>query len=274
MPEGDTIHRSAARLRQLLPGAKIVEAQDNGRFVASDCLVESEFASVEARGKHLLMHLADGRVIHSHMGMTGSWHVYDQGEPWRKSSRWAALTLSVRDNVASTDSVVVCFSPKTLELLTATQLRRHRHLQRLGPDLMSDGLDEQTILGRFRVHNITPIGEAVMNQTIVCGIGNVYKSETLFLTGSDPFQPVSAYTDEEIVLVARTAQELMHKNRIGYPRQTRLSSDGERMWVYGRAGQDCFRCGEPVAMKRQGDLGRSTYWCPKCQGSTTSQNRP
>jgi len=268
MPEGDTIYRRAERLRTVvLPNAVILEATDNGRFFDASQLVDAVFESVEARGKHLLMHFADGRVIHSHMGMTGSWHVYQKGEPWRKSPRWAALTMLVRGEDSPTELVVVCFSPKTLELLTPTQLRRHRHLQRLGPDLMLDDFDGQKILQRFRVHNITPIGEAVMNQTIVCGIGNVYKSETLFLTCTNPFVRVADLSDEQTLAIAKTAQELMQKNTVGYPRQTRLSGDGERLWVYGRSGKSCFRCDSSIEMRRQGDLGRSTYWCPGCQTS-------
>ena len=93
MPEGDTIHRSARRLRQFMPQATILEADGNDRYLAAEELVGHEFSKVEARGKHLLMHLQDGRVVHSHMGMTGSWHLYDVGEPWRKPPRWAALSM-------------------------------------------------------------------------------------------------------------------------------------------------------------------------------------
>lgn len=265
MPEGDTIHRTATRLASVLPNAVVVEASDNRRFVDAAQLVDASFEKVEARGKHLLMHLTDGRVIHSHMGMTGSWHVYQKGEPWRKAPRWAALTMLVHVGDQRTSYVVVCFSPKTLELLTSTQLRRHRHLNQLGPDLMLDRFDREKILQRFRVHNITPIGEAVMNQTIVCGIGNVYKSETLFITQTNPFIRLADLSDEQTLAIAKTAQQLMHKNKVGYPRETRLSVDGERLWVYGRQGQPCFQCGHAIEMRRQGDLGRSTYWCPQCQ---------
>lgn len=265
MPEGDTIFRSAKRLRPLMEGATVVEAKDNGRYFDATVLADAIFEKVEARGKHLLMHLADGRVLHSHMGMTGSWHIYKVDETWRKPARWAALSLQVR-NGDGAESCIVCFSPKTFELLTATQFRRHRFLNRLGPDLMQDGFDPQVVLSRFRVHNLAAIGEAVMNQTIVCGIGNVYKSETLFLTKTDPFRRVLDLTDDTILAIVEMAQSLMHKNTIGYPRQTRLSSDGQKLWVYGRKGQPCFSCGDEIAMRRQGDLGRSTYWCQTCQG--------
>ena len=272
MPEGDTIHRSARRLKPLLENAHITDASDNGRFVDARQLVGARFSQVEARGKHLLMRLDDGRVLHSHMGMTGSWHTYQLEEPWRKSPRWAALAMTV--SVEQTQAKVVCFSPKVLELLSPTQFRRHAFLNRLGPDLMLDGFDAETVLGRFRIHNLAPIGEAVMNQTIVCGIGNVYKSETLFLTRQNPFVRVGEFTDEAILTVVTKAQSLMHQNKLGYPRQTRLSSDGQHLWVYGRSGQPCFECGATIEMRRQGDLGRSTYWCPSCQNGRSMGPRP
>lgn len=265
MPEGDTIYRSARRLRPVLDGATVVSTTDNGRFVDSTQLVNATFEGVEAKGKHLLMHMTDGRVLHSHMGMTGSWHVYSPGEPWRKAPRWAAISMQV--DTPNGQAVVVCFSPKTLELLSATRYRRHDFLHRLGPDLMHDELDMEKVLARFRVHNLAPIGVAVMNQTIVCGIGNVYKSEVLFLTKTHPLIRVGDLTDESIIEIVESARELMQKNKVGYPRQTRLSSDGQRLWVYGRSGQPCFECGNEIKMRRQGDLGRSTYWCPTCQSA-------
>ena len=268
MPEGDTIFRSAVRLRELLPGAKVVKAQGSPRFVPGTALVDSEFAVVEARGKHLLMHLQDRRVLHSHMGMTGAWHIYQAGEPWRKAPQRASLVMQVQRDTDAKPWTVVCFSPKQLELLTATQLRRHAYLQRLGPDLMTAEPDWDAILQRFRVHRLTPIGEAVMNQTIVSGIGNVYKSEALFLTKVDPFRAVGDFEDPVILEVVHTAHSLMRQNRRGGPRKTRIAADGDILWVYGRSGEPCLRCGTRIQMRRQGDLGRSTYWCPDCQVDT------
>lgn len=263
MPEGDTIFRSAVRLRPELDGSRVVNANDNGRFACASELMGARFDHVEAKGKHLLMHLDDGRVLHSHMGMTGSWHIYQLGEPWRKSPRAAALSMDVC-TPTERKSTVVCFSPKTLELLTATRFRRHPYLSRLGPDLMLN-VDRKQVLGRFRVHNLAPIGVAIMNQTIVCGVGNVYKSEVLFLTGQNPFTAVRDLADDSILEIVDLAQNLMQKNVAGHARQTRLSADGQRLWVYGRSGQPCFKCGETVEITRQGDLGRSTYWCRNCQ---------
>jgi endonuclease-8 len=104
-----------------------------------------------------------------------------------------------------------------------------------------------------------------MNQTIVCGIGNVYKSEILFLTKTNPFIPVGQMTDEALMHLVHTARKWMMKNLAGYPRQTRFALDGARLWVYGRSGKACFECGQPIQVSRQGDLGRTTFWCPHCQ---------
>jgi endonuclease-8 len=260
MPEGDTIFRTAVTLRPVLCGNTILSVASRLPPVPAERLAHRCVASIEARGKHLLMHLDSGDTIHSHMGMTGSWHVYRPEQPWQKPERLAALTL--RLDACS----CVCFTPSTLELLTATALRRHPHLSRLGPDLLAANVDEGDVLHRFRVHNSAAIGAAVMNQTIASGIGNVYKSEILFLTHIDPFRRVHELTDAQLRSVIRTAVQLMSRNLEGYPRRTRFGRDGGKHWVYGRHGKPCFVCGAQVRLRRQGDLGRSTYWCPQCQG--------
>jgi endonuclease VIII len=259
MPEGDTIFRTATRLRPMLAGREIQAAQAREPSFPADTLVGRAIVAVEARGKHLLMHLDDGRTIHSHLGMHGSWHWYPPGEPWQKDRRLAALVLEVPG------SVCVCFSPKVLQLLSADQLRRHPHLTQLGPDLLAERVDDAEVLRRFRVHDRTSIGEAVMNQSIVAGIGNVYKSEILFLTRTNPLTTVGQLSDERVLSIAHAARQWLAKNLSGYPRRTRSALDGQRLWVYGRSGKACFVCGQRIQLQRQGDLGRTTYWCPGCQ---------
>lgn len=224
MPEGDTIFRTAARLRQVLGGKQVDTARGRDVALSADSLAGRTVSAVKARGKHLLIHFDDGRTLHSHLGMHGSWHVYAPGERWQKPERWAAIVIEVPD------SVCVCFRPKTLELLTETQLRRHPYIGRLGPDLLAGTLDHAEILKRFRVHNPTPIGQAVMNQTIVCGIGNVYKSEILFLKQIDPFIPVAQLSDEEIIEMVKLASELMSKNL------ERITGDAVTMKVWRIGG--------------------------------------
>lgn len=258
MPEGDTIYRTAVVLRQAMLEQRIVDAQ--AKQLQSDALRNRVVQRVEPRGKHLLMHLDDGSAIHSHMGMTGSWHVYLLNQPWRKPSEWAMLTLTLAN-----DSVVVCFTPKTLEHLSVDGLRRHHWLKRLGPDLLDPDVDLDEVLRRLRTQGSRPLGEAIMNQSVVCGIGNVYKSECLFVCRLCPFQTVAEYTDEQLMQLMHRARRQMRTNLSGHVRRTRTGRDGPGKWAYGRSGEPCLECGELIQMQRQGELGRSTYYCPRCQ---------
>jgi endonuclease-8 len=268
MPEGDTIFRTATTLRPHLEQRVIEAATAERHDLKPESLGGHAVASIEARGKHLLMHLDDGRAIHSHMGMTGSWHAYGHGEPWRKPEKNAHLQLK------TADTMIVCFTPKLLELLTHNELRAHPWLARLGPDMLASAFDEAETLQRFRFRNDLPIGEAVMNQTIVCGIGNIYKSEVLFITRTDPFVRVDKLTDEVLLTILRKARSLMMSNRGTSARRTRMRGDGSNFWAYGREGEACFECGETIVIRRQGDLGRTTYYCPNCQGSIAGTDRP
>jgi endonuclease-8 len=230
----------------------------------AESLCGGQIADVEARGKHLLIHFDDQRVLHSHMGMTGSWHIYRPREPWQKPAQRAAIALECRE------VCVVCFTPKLLELLSATQLRRHDYLRRLGPDLLGGPPSDDAVLARFRQCNDLPIGEAIMNQTVVSGIGNVYKSEVLFHQHLHPQALVRDLRDEQILALVAIARELMQQNLSGRPRTTRHALDGGRFWVYSRNGKSCYACGAPIALIRQGDAGRTTYFCPQCQLAVSS----
>ncbi|QDU89843.1 Endonuclease 8 [Pirellulimonas nuda] len=267
MPEGDTIFRSAVQLRRAIEGRAIDRADvwDRLRDSLLGGLAGRTITAVEARGKHLLMHLSQGGAIHSHMGMTGSWHLYPAGEPWQKPASYAALTLTF-DGLQA-----VCFTPKTLEHLSSDALRRHPHLSGLGPDLLAGEFAMEEAVARLRGAEGTPLGVAVMNQRLVSGIGNVYKSEVLFLQKLDPFADVAAYSDDELRAVLAVARRHMLRNLDGRPRATRVGA-GARLWVYHRSGGPCLKCEGPIAMQRQGEAGRSTYWCPACQPSRRSSD--
>lgn len=260
MPEGDTIHRAATRLRNVLDGQAIERAESRWLgATAAESLRGRVINSVEARGKHLLITLDDNRVIHSHMGMTGSWHIYRPAETWQKPRQRAAISLDCPQ------VCVVCFTPKLLEILSAAALRRNDYLNRLGPDLLAERSPDEGVLARFRQCNNVPIGQAVLNQTIVSGIGNVYKSELLFHFRIHPQTLVSDLMDEQILGLTAKASEMMAKNLSGRPRTTRYALGGGRFYVYGRSGEPCYTCGTPIALIRQGDAGRTTYFCPHCQ---------
>lgn len=266
MPEGDTIFRAAARIRPLLAGKELEAATGHERWIDPGSFVGQKIDRVEARGKHLLIHFGDGRAIHSHLGMDGAWHVYREGEPWHKPERNAALVLR------ADGAVCVCFTPKTLQILSRDGLRRHEHLRLLGPDLLGPEFDAGEALRRLRMNDELPIGEAVMNQRLVAGIGNIYKSETLFLSKVDPFAPVSSLSDEQWLKLLALARKLMRRNLTTQTRTIRLGRDSGRMHVYGRPGSPCFTCGTIILVRRQGDQGRTTFWCPSCQPPAVSNS--
>jgi endonuclease-8 len=258
VPEGDTIHRAARTLSKAIGGRRVTGFRSVLDALRGAELVGRTVEKVEARGKNLLIHFDDGRVLHSHMRMEGSWHIYRPKERWRKSPRRAHAVLE-------TDAwVAVCFSAPVVELLAGP--RHSRHLRDLGPDLLDPGFDRHEALRRLRSADALPVGEAVMLQRLVAGIGNVYKSETLFQEGLSPFARVGELDEDRLLGLLRTARRLMHANLRGFPRTTRWRVDGSgRLWVYGRQGEPCHRCGTAIRMRRQGDAGRSTYWCPTCQ---------
>jgi endonuclease-8 len=242
-----------------MEGRVIEDARLRDHQFECERIIGSTVAGIEARGKHLLMHLSANSAIHSHMGMTGSWHVYHPGQAWLKPTHYAALVLTINK------LEVICFSPRLLELLTADQLRRHPHLQQLGPDLLANEFDMPAAIARFRQRDALPLGEAVMNQRLVCGIGNIYKSEVLFLMTFDPFAPVSQFSDDELTRMLTKARYLLRRNSGGPNRTTRFGSDAGRMWVYGKSGRPCPKCGAVIQLRRQGEAGRTTCWCPECQ---------
>jgi endonuclease-8 len=258
MPEGDTIHRTAATLRRAVGGARVTEWRSRDPALAAvDDLVGRTVEAVEARGKHLLVRFDDGRTLHTHMRMEGSWHVYRTGEAWRKPARRAVAV------VATAAWVAVCFDAPVCELLPPGQLPAP--VRRLGPDLLDPEPDLDEAIRRMRAHPELAVGEAVMRQDLVAGIGNVYKSETLFLVRVSPFAKVRALSDETLRAILARARRLMKRNLRGFPRTTRRRFGGERLWVYGRSGERCFECGGAIRMRRQGTAGRSTYFCPGCQ---------
>ena len=270
MPEGDTIFRTAEVLRAALVGRRITEARaqagpglrrvpDMGRLVGATVL------TVESRGKHLLIGFDNGLSLRSHLSMTGSCHRYRPSERWRRPAIAATAVLETPESVA------VAFDTPVVELLTAGDLRRSRPLNELGPDLLSRDFDAEEGVRRLRERDGEQLGNALLDQRATAGIGNVYKSEVSFLERLDPWAPVATISDDELRGALRTARRLLQANTRGGARVTTGStSRGQGLWVYGRVGRPCRRCGTPISMDRQGDLARLTYWCPRCQPSRTT----
>ena len=259
MPEGDTIHRAARTLDRVLSGKTVSSVESPLTQIASAGLVGASVAKVEARGKNLLVHFGDGRVLHTHMRMSGSWHVYRPGERWQRPRSQARVVL------ATSEFVTVCFDAPVVRLLRPGAAARDRRLSALGPDVLAPEFDRGEAARRLRGLGEMPIGEALLRQAAVAGIGNVYKSETLFLCRQNPFAPVETLSDHSVDVLLDTARRLMSAGLRSASRATRPSLTRERTWVYGRRGRPCRRCGTPIRMRRQGAESRSTYWCPACQ---------
>lgn len=258
MPEGDTIFRAARSVRRALDERQIVAACGR-RDVNAPAVLGATVCGVESRGKHLLIHFDNQLVLHSHLGMTGAWHIYPRGHKWFKPREQAGIRLSTERHD------VVCFTPDLLEVVDQVRIRRHPYLNRLGPDLPGPPIADDVFLTRMRSQRNAAIGEVVMNQTVVCGIGNVYKSEILFLEHLHPRTGVSLVSDERLLLLRDRSRQLMSRNLENGPRRTRYRPDEQFLWVYGRRGENCLKCGTGVRMIRQGDKARSTYFCPACQ---------
>ena len=265
MLEGDTIFRTAEVLRAALVGRRITDARARPqpglrRVPDLSRLVGATVTTVEPRGKHLLIGFDNGLTLRSHLRMTGSWHRYRPGERWRRPAREASAVLTTAEAVA------VAFNTPTIELLTESALRRSRSLTELGPDLLAAAFDLDEAVRRLRARAAEELGNALLDQRAVAGIGNVYKSEVCFLERLDPWASVATVSDDELASALRTSRRLLQANIRGGARVTTGSPvRGQGLWVYGRAGRPCRRCGTRIEAARQGELARLTYWCRRCQ---------
>jgi endonuclease-8 len=266
MPEGDTIFRVAQTLHRFLAGRIVDEFEsvlpqlmrvDDDRPIKGRAV-----EAVAARGKHLLMTFSGDLILHTHMRMNGAWHLYRVGARWQKPHRDMRIVVSTADVVA------VGFNITIAEFLSAADLRRHRELAALGPDLLDPAFDAEQAKRRIRERPREAIGDVLLTQRVVAGIGNVLKSEILFVSGVEPFTPVSDVSEPLLERVVSAARDLMAMNaRTGARgRQTTRSLDpSARLWVYGRVGRPCRRCGTIIQVRKTGLDARLTYWCPTCQ---------
>jgi len=263
MPEGDTIFRAASTLHRILAGHRVVTCDSPIEAVAHAAFAGHVVTKVEARGKNLLIVFDDGRVLHTHLRMNGSWHVYRVGERWFKKTEAARVVLTTADMVA------VCFSAPVVRVIAANAIERDRQVGELGPDLLAPAFDLARARANLRSEPAREIGDALMQQRHVAGIGNVYKSETLFLCHVDPFARVGALDDATLDRLLLEARKLLQRNvRNAGPRTTRTALAGPRSWVYLRSRHACLVCQTRVEMRHQGDPPRSTYFCRQCQAVT------
>ena len=276
MPEGDTIFRAARTLHRALAGKSVTQFESVfpalTRVHDDTPLTRQTVESVTAAGKHLLMRFSGGIVLRTHMRMNGSWHIYRPGEPWQRARR------EMRVLVATADFVAVGFNLPVAEFIAARNLERHEELRRLGPDLLSDDFDEYEALQRMRERSADMIADVLLNQSVMAGIGNVYKSEVLFTCKVNPFVPVRELADDTLRSLITTGRRLLKLNVStslppmttygGLRTTTGRDSPSERLWVYGRVGLPCRRCATRIKLKKHGLAARLTYWCPKCQSAS------
>ncbi len=252
MAEGDTILRLARRFEKTLLGEEVAAAAPNprGKAAGIERLDGRTLEDVHAHGKHLL--LGFGEVsLHSHLGMSGGWHFYRPGSRWRRprTSAWAVLSGG--------DWEAVQFGGPTLQVSPTARLRRNPQLTRLGPDILAEGFDPGAVVAAMRADPTRGLGDALLDQHLVAGIGNIFKSEACFAARVDPWRPVGDLSDEEMRAVLAAAREQM------------LSAvergDRHRFRIYKRRQSVCPSCRGAVSSRGQGDANRTTYWCPRCQ---------
>ncbi|MGZ0178978.1 MAG: DNA-formamidopyrimidine glycosylase family protein [Acidimicrobiales bacterium] len=255
MPEGDTIHRTANRLRPLLEGQSIVrfEAQ---RLTGDRPQAGDTIQGVEAVGKNLLVRFPKRLVLHTHMKMTGSWHLYRPHEKWQEPAHLARAVIEIADWVA------VCFAAPTVRTWRDID-GQPNPLSHLGPDLCLPDVDIDLVVARVAniAETATSIADVLLDQRMAAGIGNVYKSETLWACQISPFAPIQAIDDETQHRLFATAARQLQANLTTPTRMTVAGGLG----VYGRQRQPCRRCRSTIQLRNHGDQARSTYWCPTCQ---------
>jgi endonuclease-8 len=257
MPEGDTIHHAASRIRAVLAERVPEKILTPNPRPAADrwpgLLAGRAVCSVDAHGKHLFLRFEGDLTLHSHLRMTGAWGVYREGQRWRRTPRRAWLVLRVGA------WQVVEFDGPVLELMRDSRTRLDRRLASLGQDVLGESFEVAPFLGRLRQDDpARPIGDALLDQHTVAGIGNLWKAEVCFAVGIDPWRPLERISDQEAVALVHFARERMRISaREGFSARPRA--------VYNRAGLPCPRCGAIIRRRGQGESNRLTFWCPGCQ---------
>jgi endonuclease VIII len=258
VPEGDTIHRVADRLRPALAG-RVLERFEAPRAVGPRPKAGSTVGEVAARGKHLLIRFSDGVTLHTHLRMTGTWHLYRSGSRWRLPGHLARAVVGVPGWEA------VCFKAPVVELYREPPAHLPQPLDHLGPDLCLEDPPVEEVLARLadRADADVEIGPLLLDQQVAAGIGNVFKSEILWAGRVSPFAKVADVDVETRRRLITIAARQLRANVTSVGERSTLPGGG--VAVYGRRGQPCPRCGTPIERAQQGEDPRVTYWCPRCQ---------
>ena len=274
MPEGDTIFRSARALHQAFAGKTVTRFETAYAPLASvndqSPVAGRTIEQVESRGKWLLIHFSGDLILVTHMLMSGSWHIYRVGERWKRARSHMRVVLGTSDLQA------VAFDVPVARFYTARTLQRFAGVAGLGPDLLGKVFAVDEVEARLLDHGEEEVGNVLLNQRVLAGIGNVFKSEICFACGVNPFRRVASLRAQEIECLLATARRFLAANvadsagdgivtYTGGRRTTGSSNPTARLWVYRRAGSECRRCGAAILTRKQGPGARSTYWCPECQ---------
>ena len=275
MPEGDTIFRSARSLNRALAGKPVTGFRSTypklTRFHDDTPLTGQTVDQVESRGKWLLMHFSGGCTLATHMLMSGSWHIYKPGERWQKPSSTARIVLENREYHA------IGFNVPVAEMHTPQSLLRDGRIPAPAGDLLRPDFDPDAALERVMARANEEIADVLLHQWVLAGVGNVFKSEVCFVAGLNPFRKVSTLTADQVAHAIAVARRQLGSNVMedspgtivtyrGTGRRTTNHSDPtESLWVYGRNGQPCRKCGERIRHRLQGQDARVTFWCPQCQ---------
>jgi len=275
MPEGDTIFRTARTLTRALAGKPITGFRSNypllTRYNDDSPLAGQTVERVEARGKWMLTYFSGGGILATHLLMSGSWHIYRPGEPWMVAARHMRIVLENAEYQA------VGFHVPVAQMHTAQSLARDRRIPQPALDVLRSEFDGGAATMRMMACAGEEVGDVLLHQDVLAGVGNVFKSEVCFVNGVNPFCKVGALSRDEVMTLIGSARRLVAANvmedsgdRIvtyrGRGRRTTHRSDpGESLWVYGRRGEPCRRCGEAICSRLQGPDARITFWCPQCQ---------
>lgn len=285
MPEGDTIYRAARTLQKALGGKAVTAFETAVASLASVAdskgMLGRTVDRVEANGKWCLMHFSGDLILVTHMLMSGSWHVYRTGAlTGAPPEKWWLPRRAMRVAITCGEMQAVAFNVQTAEFHTERSLARYSQVPRLGVDVLgaewSVEKGVQALRDRAASHPADEIAIVLLNQQVLAGLGNVYKSEVAFAAGVNPFRQMRTITEREMQTMAETSERYMKANvqdgagdgivtYSGNRRTTNSMDRSDRLWVYGRQGQECRRCGASVEMRKQGVGARSTYWCPGCQ---------
>jgi len=273
MPEGDTIYRAARTLNLALARQTVTSFESAlphlSRVEVDQGVVGKTVEKVEAQGKWLLMYFSGDLVLLSHMLMSGSWHIYRPGETWQRRRN------DMRVVIGTPKMLAVAFNVPIAEFHTAGSLTRREGFNSVGPSTLAENFDKHEVIARLRARPDLEIGVSLLTQSLLSGIGNVFKSEICFACGINPFRQVSDLTDDELKCIVSKARKFMLANvteagdkittYVPMRRTTARANISERLWVYKRTGEPCRQCGSAIVSRKQGFDARTSFWCPRCQ---------